>query len=348
MTTFHQRIFFFGVLFGTLALAFFVLEPFIIPLFLGVIFAVILNPFYLSLVRATRGLESTSALITVLATIAIIMLSATFLGARLILEAQQFFGGNGGITRGNIEELFDTFATAASRYFPDADAQIEQISGNFSLYARQGLTWITEHIGSALGSLSSAALSLFVFLVSLFYLLRDGERLRAKVMELSPLSNDDDAAVLSRLRLAIDSVVKGQLSIALIQSILTAAGFALFGVPNPILWGMVTFFAALVPSVGTALVIAPATLYLFLTGDIAQGVGLALWGVAAVGLIDNILAPRLIGRGMRLHPLLILLSVLGGIALFGAAGIFLGPLSLALLFALLSLNKYLLDGSQIV
>ena len=125
-----------------------------------------------------------------------------------------------------------------------------------------------------------------------------------------------DETIFNKLAVAINSVIRGNLAVALIQGILTAVGFALFGVPNPTLWGSVAAIAALVPSVGTALVLLPAILFLY-WGEALSALGLLLWGATAVGLIDNFLGPKLAGRGMRLHPFLILLSILGGIAFFG-------------------------------
>ena len=83
--------------------------------------------------------------------------------------------------------------------------------------------------------------------------------------------------------------------------------------------------------------LTPAILFLFLTGEVFSGVGLIVWGVVAVGLVDNFLGPKLVGRGMQLHPLIILLSVLGGIGFFGPIGLLLGPLTISLLFTLLDI-----------
>ncbi len=112
---------------------------------------------------------------------------------------------------------------------------------------------------------------------------------------------------------------------------------SIFGIPNGFLWGTVAAIAALIPGIGTALVFIPAIAFLFFIGNIPQALGLLAWGALAVGLIDNILGPKLVGRGMQLHSLLVLLSVLGEIIFFGPSGIFLGPLSLSLLFVLLSI-----------
>ena len=100
---------------------------------------------------------------------------------------------------------------------------------------------------------------------------------------------------------------------------------------------MVTSLAALVPGVGTALVMAPAIGFLLISGQTVSAIGLLVWGVAAVGLIDNFLGPVLMGRGVHLPPLVILLAVLGGLAFFGPVGIFLGPLTVSLLIALFTL-----------
>ena len=124
---------------------------------------------------------------------------------------------------------------------------------------------------------------------------------------------------------------------ALIQGILTAVGFTFFGIPNATLWGSVAAITALIPGIGTALVLLPAILYLYFSGETLFAVGLLLWGMTAVGLVDNFLGPKLVERGMRLHPFLILLSVLGGVGFFGPLGFLLGPLVLSLLFALIEI-----------
>ena len=104
--------------------------------------------------------------------------------------------------------------------------------------------------------------------------------------------------------------------------------------------------AALIPSVGTALVFVPAIILLFISGQIFAAFGLLLWGALAVGLIDNFLGPKLIGRGMHLHPLLVLFSVLGGIVFFGPIGFVLGPIILSLLFALLDIYSYMVGRAK--
>ena len=111
------------------------------------------------------------------------------------------------------------------------------------------------------------------------------------------------------------------------------------------LWGGAAAIASLVPNIGTALVLAPAIGFLYFGGEVGRAVGLAIWGVLAVGMIDNFLGPILINRGVRIHPLLILLSVIGGLGLFGPVGFLLGPLVVSLLFALLDIHLETADES---
>ena len=178
---------------------------------------------------------------------------------------------------------------------------------------------------------------IFIFLIALYYLFKDGHKLKTAVVALSPLQDIHDETIFDKLVLAINSVIKGSLAVAFIQGILTAVGLAIFGVPNAVLWSSVAAITALIPGIGTALVLLPAILYLYFSGQTLFAVGLLLWGMTAVGLVDNFLGPKLVERGMRLHPFLILLSILGGISFFGPLGFLLGPLVLSLLFALLEI-----------
>jgi predicted PurR-regulated permease PerM len=110
-------------------------------------------------------------------------------------------------------------------------------------------------------------------------------------------------------------------------------------VPNPVLWGAIAAIGALIPNIGTSVVSIPAIIYLFVTGNVPQAIGYIGWSVFVVGLVDNIIGPRLIGGSARIHPLFVLLSVLGGIAMFGISGFLLGPLTVGLLVALAEIYK---------
>lgn len=323
---------------GILLISFFILKPFLAPLALAIVFAVVFHPVYKNLLVSFKGREGSAALVTLTLSAVCILIPLIVLGTQIANEAINLY--NSTISGTNNQNLLITLITSigdtTANIIPAAGPFFQNLAGNVDVYVNQGLSWLIKHIGTALSSISSLLLSLFIFFISFYYLLRDGKKLKQAIISLSPLTDKDDAVIFDRLESAVNSVIKGSLLIALIQGVLTAIGFTLFGIPNSILWGTVTVIAALIPGVGTALIILPAVAYLFITGNPFQASGLLLWGVVAVGLIDNILGPKLVGKNLEIHPLFILLSVLGGVAYFGPLGVFLGPLTISLLFAFIT------------
>lgn len=327
-----------ALLVGSSLLAAFILKPFITPLVLAMAAATILSPLYRRMRARAPRWPSGVALGVVVGTVVSIVLPLSLVGWLIVGEASSLYRSfEDGAARLEVKQLLMIAESAFSGVVPAADGLTEQISQYIDTYTKEALLWVISHASSVVSGLASFLLSLFVFLVALYYLLRDGERVVKRVVELSPLSDEDDEKIIKQLERAVRSVIQGNLTIALIQGTLTGIGFWICGVPNFVVWGTVAFMAALVPGVGTALVFVPAIFFLFVTGHFFEAMGLLAWGVAAVGLIDNMLGPKLIGRGVGLHPLAVLLSVLGGLFLFGPIGLFLGPLAVSLLFALLSI-----------
>ncbi len=316
------------LLLGIFVLSFFILRPFIFPIILAGAFSVVFAPVYRWLgLRFKFGPNLVSALCTVLVFI-VIFTPLIFLGTQITQEATALYSSM--VSGGATGRLTILISERVAQYLPNANLNISQ-------YAESGLGWLLPHLGSLFSNSASLLLAAFIFFFSLFYFFKDGHHLKQIVIAMSPLSDGDDEMLLARLTTAINAVVRGNILIAIIQSIIATVGFAIFGVPNPALWGAVTMVAALVPGIGTALVLIPAIIYLFIFSSLAMALGMLGWGMAAVGLVDNILGPRLMGRGTGLHPLLVFLSVIGGIAFFGPVGILLGPIVISLLVALFEL-----------
>ncbi len=322
-----QLYFFLGLMGATLILTFFIFKPFLAPLILAATFAVIFQPIYKRLSGLIPGYPSLTALLGVMAIALLVLIPLTFFGFQIFQEAKILFhslSNDGGVVPAGIR------------------GRIADIAPNFSLdferISRQVLDWLVQNLNSIFTSLFGTALSIFLFLISLFYFLRDGGKFTAYLKIISPLPDRQDEKILTRLHIAINSVIKGALLIALIQGMMTGIGLTIFGVPSAVLWGGAAAIASLVPNIGTALVLVPAIGFLFLEGEVGRALGLTIWGALAVGMIDNFLSPMLINRGVRIHPLLILLSVLGGLGLFGPVGFLLGPLVVSLLFALLDIH----------
>ena len=329
-------------LIGALALTTAIFWPFLKPLALAAVFAVVLQGLYQRISRVLGDWPSTAAFLTVIVSVLVILLPLSLVGVLVGNQAHDLYtslekGGGQDVIAQVLQQANETFSAVV----PEFDMFSRDISVDINTYTKEALQWITDHAGEIFSSLSQLLLSLFIFFIALYYLLRDGQRVRHMLIELSPLNDREDEGVFDRLELAVNSVIKGNLVIALVQGGLTTLGFTLFGVPNAILWGTVAAVAALIPGIGTGLVFVPAIAFLFFTGANVAALGLLVWGALGVGLIDNLLGPKLVGRGMKLHPLLVLLSVLGGLMYFGPSGIFLGPLSLSLLFAFLSIYAHI-------
>lgn len=329
---------------GIFVLAFFIFRPFLYALILAAVFAVVFQPIHQKIVGFVRGRQGLAALITILIVIIFIFTPLIFLGIQIFQEAQQLYLM---LIEGNGKDIILNFLDALLDSFQNYLPATQEFSINIDQYLKQGLSWLLQHLGSVFGSFAKMAVSSFLFLVALYYLLKDGQKLKAAIIALSPLSDADDEAISQKLGTAINAVMKGNLLIALVQGVLTAVGFAIFGVHNAVLWGSIAAIAALIPGIGTALVLTPAIVFLFLKGEMFSGVGLIAWGMGAVGLVDNFLGPKLVGRGMQLHPLIILLSVLGGIGFFGPIGFLLGPLTISLLFVLLNIYSSLMKKENL-
>ncbi len=319
-----------ALLAGSLILIYLIFRPFLYTLIFAVVFAVVFQPVHKFILDHTRQRNGLSALIATTFVITILLLPIVLFGVQIIKEAKQVYLSLAEDSAKKIvHDTIYNLMERALRYLP----ALKEIKFDFDQYLKEGLGWLLGHIGDVFSNVAKLMINFFIFITSLYYLFKDGHKLKKSFFELSPLPGKDNELIFYKLEAAINSVIKGNLVIALIQGVLSAAGFAIFGVPNAILWGSITAISSLIPGVGTSLVLIPAILFLFLSGKILSGFGLLAWGACAVGMIDNFLGPKLVGQRMQVHPMFILLSVLGGIVFFGPIGFLLGPLMISLFFA---------------
>src|SRR5687767_10864106 len=185
-------------------------------------------------------------------------------------------------------------------------------------------------VGGAVGAIVQIVLVVF----TLFYLFRDGDRIRRALYEFLPLERIQMHDITVRTRDVIAATIYGVLAISAIQGTLGTLIFWILGLPSPILWGVVMFFLSMIPMAGAFLVWVPAAIFLAITGAWPRAIVLVVWGVIVVGSVDNLLSPRLVGQRTRLHELLVFFSVLGGLQVFGVLGLVVGPVVLAITLAL--------------
>ena len=175
--------------------------------------------------------------------------------------------------------------------------------------------------------------NLCVMLYLLFFLLRDGDALSERIKGVIPLSAEQKNALFRKFTIVIRASVKGDMLVALLQGVLGGLIFWFLGVTTPLLWAVLMAFLSLLPVVGAGLVWFPVAIYSLATGAVWQGVVLIAYGALVIGLVDNVLRPVLVGRDTKMPEYVVLISTLGGIAMFGFNGLVIGPVIAAMFIA---------------
>lgn len=331
-----------ALLVGISILTFLIFKPFLYTFFLAVIFATVFAPVHKKMLTLAHNKRGLAALLTTALILIVIVVPITFLGTQIFKEGTALYvslidNGEAVSFLHGVEDVLRGLGTP----FASTDPL------DFGQYMKQGLSWMIQHLGVIFSNVARIAAGIFILLIALYYLLKEGPVLKKFVVAMSPLQDAHDEIIFRKLSLAINSVVRGSILVGLTQGVLAAIGLAIFGVPNPVLWGSVAAITSLIPGVGTALVLVPSILFLLFVGETTSAVGLLVWGILAVGLVDNVLGPKLTSRGVQIHPFLILLSILGGISLFGPIGFLFGPLTLSLLFVFLEIYALIRKGQNV-
>jgi predicted PurR-regulated permease PerM len=181
----------------------------------------------------------------------------------------------------------------------------------------------------------------------LFFLFRDGRVLLDRITEAIPLGESLTRKLFARFAEVARGTVKGTVVIGLIQGGLGGIAFAVLGLEAPVLWGSVMVAASVLPAIGPGLVWVPAAIVLFIQGEWVRGLVLVLFGTFVIGLVDNFLRPRIVGNDTKMPDYLVLVSTLGGLALFGVAGFVIGPVIAALFLVVWEIFQRDFEGTQV-
>ncbi len=199
---------------------------------------------------------------------------------------------------------------------------------------------VTSLVNNLFSALAEAVIGIFILIYVMYYVYLDGPRLIRFLQEILPMQEAHRDLMFHEIELVVKAVMYGQVLTALIQAAIGGIGFWIFGVPNVIFWSVLMFILALLPIVGPPLVWVPAVMYLWIIGgDKFSAIGLAVYSGILVSTIDNIIRPKLIGSKAHVHPVVVLLGVLGGIAVFGFSGLILGPLVLSIFVTILNVYR---------
>lgn len=310
-----------------------VFEPFVSYLFMGGLFVYLLHPLYRRILRWVRRPPIAAGIVLVFFILALL----GPLGWVTVQVVQ---------TARTTVEQFDAEAALAA-----ADMFLVQFYDLVGIEHEEGRGAAYELLSAALPDLQqrlqaqvpglltfagALTLGLLVMAFTLYYGLIDGARFVRYVKSAMPLEAHQANALIEEVRRTVDAVFLGHIIVSAIQGIIGGIGFLLFGVPNAVFWGFVMILLALIPVIGPPVIWIPAVLYLLLTGHVLPALGLLVWSVLLVSTLDNLIRPRIVGNYADIHPLLILVGVLGGILAFGFIGFVLGPLVIAVLVALVN------------
>jgi predicted PurR-regulated permease PerM len=314
-----------------------ILWPFSGAILWGTAMAIVFAPLYRRLLRPMRQRRTLAALVTLAVILVIVILPLTLVAAALLQEGSSTYARiqSGELNPGrSIQRIFDAMPASVthllSRFgLADLGAAREKLSAGLM----ENMQFLAAHALNIGQNTVSFVVSLSVMLYLLFFLLRDGDDLSRRIKAAIPLHPEQQRDLAERFTTVIRATVKGNLVVAIVQGALGGAIFGLLGIHAPVLWAAVMAFLSLLPAVGAAVVWLPVAIYLLVTGDTWRGIVLLAFGALVISSIDNVLRPILVGKDTKLPDYLVLISTLGGIAIFGLNGFLIGPVIAAMFIA---------------
>ncbi len=334
-----SRWFFIAVLLGTALVFFRMMRVFFVPVLLAAVFATLFYPLYEAFLRLFRGRKTLASFFCCFVLLLGLIVPLYVVADLVAREAIDFYR----TSQDRIAEFFQKGSAgplAWLRTLPLVrDLPLDQLGLQNAL---QNVTASAGGVAAALikktsqGTIQVVVL-LFVTLFTMFYFFRDGKVLVRRIRSLIPLDREYKDAIVARFSAVARATVKGTLLIALVQGTLSGLTLWIFGVGSPFLWGVVATLMALVPMVGVWLVLYPAAFIQIATGHLWQGIGILLVTVLIIVNVDNLMRPRLVGQETGMHDLMVFFSTLGGLAMFGPAGLIIGPMIAALFLSLLDI-----------
>ena len=332
-----QRGVFLALLFAVTAAFVWVLMPFFGAVMWGVALAILFTPLYNLLLKRMPKRRTLAAMATLAICLVIVILPLALVGVSLVQEvalvAQNIRSG-----QINFANYFQQILAALPRWLLNL---LERFNlGDMAAWEARITAGAAEGSQLVAGKALTIGQNTFDFLVSffvmlylLFFLLRDGAPLSKKIRDALPLAKPHTHYLLNKFTTVIRATIKGNVAVAIAQGTIGGLSFFFLGVQGALLWAVLMAFLSLLPAVGAALIWGPVAIYFLATGHFWQGGVLIFVGVFVIGLVDNILRPLLVGKDTQMPDYIVLMSTIGGIAVFGINGFVIGPLIAALFMA---------------
>jgi predicted PurR-regulated permease PerM len=325
----------------SLVLAFVVFRYFLLTFTVAASVALMLSPVQGALSRRLGGRDGLAAALLVLGAIFVILIPVLLYGALIFQQAVAFLDW----LRPHLEPReWDRFWR---EILPQRSPKIANVLRQIGWEApplTQGLARASEvanhYVQVLLTGVATVLLDLVIFLMMLFFLLRDGDDLRESLRGISPFTRGQESELIEHLGNTVKAVLQAMIIVPLIQGVVAFFGFWAFGVPSPLLWAVMVVFAALIPILGSPLAWIPAALYFLANGDMGRALGMTAYGIFVISMVDNIVKPVILRGSAQIHMMLGFLSIMGGLLAFGPKGLIVGPVVLSLLLSAYRIYRY--------
>lgn len=302
----------------------------LIPLFLAAVLAALFHPLYSQLTQLFRARKNLAAGVTICALIVLVVAPTVTLLSLFVEQARTIGATAAPWVEGRLDSLqgrlsspdFTPFGIEIDSAFDGLDAAVASAKSELAQFGLRFLSGLTSSVGGLV-------LDLFVMLYAIFFFLKDGPKLLKKAAHYGVRIAGVREDVFGRIFVVSRATIRGTIVIAVVQGVLGGLGFAVAGIDGAVFWGAMMMLLSILPLVGTAIVWLPACVILLMSGDITAGALLLLWCFFVVSSIDNILRPILVGSEAKLPDLIVLVSTLGGLSVFGGAGLVIGPVAAA-------------------
>lgn len=331
--TAHKKFFYLLLAVVTLALGW-ILLPFFGAVFWGTILAIIFQPMQRYLAARLGKSRNLAALTTLLGTILIVILPLSIVAATMVQEIALAYS------------QLKAAQPHMTEYWQHAvhalPAWLQTILSKFGLTDIAGIQKRLTDAAAAISQFAAAqavsigqntfdfVISFGVMLYLVFFLLRDGGEIGKRIRRALPLESHHKEHLIAKFNTVVRATVKGNVAVAAVQGLLGGLIFMFLGIQGALLWGVLMAFLSLLPAIGASIVWGPAAVFFLVTGAISKGVILVLFCVVVIGLVDNLLRPLLVGKDVGMPDWCVLISTLGGMAVFGINGFVIGPLIAAL------------------
>jgi predicted PurR-regulated permease PerM len=325
-----------------LYLAYRIASPFLHTIILTIVLAVLVYPFYVKLRTRLHQRETLAALITTVI-LAVTLLAPVFIFITGLLNqgVHTLADVNNWIRQTNLQQalhldVIDKELDWLQAKLPFLDVKNLDIQSKILELSRSFGQALFSYSTQIVANATAIVLRFLLMILMLFYLLRDGGKVLVRLRYLTPLRESQEDVILGSLQKVLRSFFLGTIVIAMGQGFAGGVGLAIAGLPA-LFWGTMMGFTSFIPVVGSSIIWIPATIYLFLVGKWQWAIFLAAWCILIVSTIDTVLRPIFLRGGSRLPILVIFLSLLGGMSVFGAIGILYGPLILSFVIVMLEI-----------